>query len=243
MNILFRLSQNIEGFQDIEETKEFFEKVLPKRDNNYFYNVNKLQQINLGDTIYFAYAGYIVAEAIFTGEIIENFERDEKYNFGHKLTNIKIIDYSDKLDTIVLSTRTTYLDSEDKITAVKKALLLSSDIYPDEVDPSLSEGKKTKVYVNRFERNPKARQVCLEHYGYNCQVCYFNFEYTYGKIGKDSIHVHHIVPISEIGINYEVNPIKDLIPICPNCHLILHKKNAPTVEELKVELKQRHNKF
>ena len=121
--------------------------------------------------------------------------------------------------------------------AVKKALSLSSDIYPDEVDSSLSEGTKTKVFVNRFERNPKARQACLEHYGYNCQICYFNFEYKYGKIGKDSIHVHHIIPISEIGTNYKVDPIKDLLPVCPNCHLILHKKNAPTVEELKAQLK------
>lgn len=243
MDILFRLSQNIKGFHDINETKDFFEKVLPNRDGNYFYNVNKLQQVNLDDTIYFAYAGYIVAEATFAGEIVENFERDEKFNFGHKLADVKVIDYSDKLNTKILSTRTTYLDSEEKVDAIKKALLLSSDIYPDEVDSSLSEGAKTKVFVNKFERNPKARQACLEHYGYNCQVCYFNFEYTYGKIGKDSIHVHHIVPISKIGTNYEVNPIKDLIPVCPNCHLILHKKNAPTIEELKVQVKQTHNKF
>ncbi|HHH54025.1 MAG TPA: hypothetical protein ENK91_10230 [Bacteroidetes bacterium] len=237
MDILFRLSQNIEGFQDIEETKEFFKEVLPNRDDNYFYNVNRLKKVDLNDTIYFAYAGYIVAEAIFAGEIIENFERDEKYNFGHKLTNIQVIESSDKLDLKILSSRTTYLNTEEKIDAVKKALLLSSDIYPDEVDSSLSEGTKTKVFVNRFERNPKVRQACLEHYGYNCQICYFNFEYKYGKIGKDSIHVHHIVPISEIGTNYKVNPIKDLIPVCPNCHLILHKKNAPTVEELKAQLK------
>ena len=89
---------------------------------------------------------------------------------------------------------------------------MSSDIYPDKVNFSLSEGTKTKVFVNRFERNPKAKQAHLEHYGYNCQTCYFNFEYQYGQIGKDSIHVHHIIPI------------KDLIPVCPNCHLILHKK-------------------
>ena len=41
MDILFRLSQNIEGFNDIEETKEFFKEVLPNRDDNYFYNVNR----------------------------------------------------------------------------------------------------------------------------------------------------------------------------------------------------------
>lgn len=111
------------------------------------------------------------------------------------------------------------------------------DIYPDEVDSSLSEGTKTKVYVNKFERNQKARKLCLEHYGYNCQTCKFNFEKTYGEVGKDSIHVHHIIPISKIRKNYTINPIEDLIPVCPNCHLILHKKNAPTIEQLKTRFK------
>ncbi|MBL0703657.1 MAG: HNH endonuclease [Sulfurospirillum sp.] len=238
MNLLFRLKQNEEGFNDIEETKDFFKNILPTRDNNYFYNVKKLKQVCADDTIYFAYAGYIVAEATFTGDRIENFERDKKYNFGHQLINIKIVQSSDKLDFKILSSRTTYLSTEEKIDAVKKALSLSLDIYPDEVESSLSEGTKTKVFVNRFERNPKARQSCLEHYGYNCQVCQFNFEKTYGKIGKDSIHVHHIIPISKIRKNYTINPIKDLLPVCPNCHLILHKKNAPTVEELKAQLDQ-----
>lgn len=113
----------------------------------------------------------------------------------------------------------------------------NSDIYPDEVDSSLSEGTKTKVYVNKFERNQKARKLCLEHYGYNCQTCSFNFEKTYGEIGKDSMHVHHIIPISKIRINYQVHPINDLIPVCPNCHLILHKKNAPTIKQLRARFK------
>lgn len=237
MDVLFRLNQNIQGFYDIEETKKFFKEILSNRDNNHFYNVSRLRQINLGDTIYFAYSGYIVAAATFGGEIIENFERDQRYKFGHKLTNIEIIDSNERLDTKILSTRTTYLNSEEKINAIKKALQLCLDIYPDEIDPSLNEGAKITVSVNKFERNPKAREACLRHFGYNCQICDFNFEETYGEVGKDSIHVHHLIPLSEIGTSYQVNPIKDLIPVCPNCHLILHKKNAPSVEVLRSQLK------
>ena len=236
MDTLFRLSQNIKGFYSIEETKEFFREVLPTRDNNYFYNVNRLLQVELDDTIYFAYSGYLVAKATFGGEIIINYKRDKKYNFGHKLIDIEIIDSDEKLDSDILSTRTTYLNTKEKQYAVTRALPFSLDIYPDEIDPSLNEGSKTKVFVNKFERNAKARQACLNHYGYNCQVCSFNFEDTYGNIGKNSIHVHHIIPLSEIGIIYQVDPIEDLIPVCPNCHLILHKKNAPTVEELKTQM-------
>jgi 5-methylcytosine-specific restriction protein A len=110
-------------------------------------------------------------------------------------------------------------------------------IYADEVDPTItySEGKTKKVSVNSFERNPLARKKCIEHYGLNCQVCNFNFQEKFGELGADFIHVHHKIDIATIGVEYSVNPIDDLIPVCPNCHAMLHKgkPNSFTIEELK----------
>ena len=63
-------------------------------------------------------------------------------------------------------------------------------------------------------------------------ICGFDFEKTYGEIGKGFIHVHHIVPVSEIGESYRVDYEKDLIPVCPNCHAMLHRKGG-SVEGLK----------
>lgn len=81
---------------------------------------------------------------------------------------------------------------------------------------------------------PDARKRCLLHYGYTCQVCAFNFEYHFGEVGKDFIHVHHIKPISEMEKEHDVNPIKDLIPVCPNCHAMIHSKRpAFSIEEIK----------
>lgn len=113
-------------------------------------------------------------------------------------------------------------------------------IYPDEVDPAVkySEGKTKQVLVNGYERNQLARTKCIEHYGLNCQVCDFNFNEKFGALGKDFIHVHHKVDISTIGNEYSVNPIEDLIPVCPNCHSMLHKKKpAYTIDELKQIIK------
>jgi hypothetical protein len=42
MNLLFRLSQAIVGFEDIESTKDFFLNTLPTRDKNYFFNTKKI---------------------------------------------------------------------------------------------------------------------------------------------------------------------------------------------------------
>jgi hypothetical protein len=85
------------------------------------------------------------------------------------------------------------------------------------------EGVKKTITVNAYERNPEARLKCLEYYGTNCEICGFNFEDTYGEIGKGYIHVHHVIPLSEIAKEYKIDPIRDLRPVCPNCHAMLHK--------------------
>lgn len=96
------------------------------------------------------------------------------------------------------------------------------------------EGAKKTITVNSYERNSRARSICINFYGKICSVCGFDFRKTYGEIGKDFIHVHHLKRISEIGNEYEIDPIKDLRPVCPNCHAMLHKKEPPlAIEDLK----------
>jgi 5-methylcytosine-specific restriction protein A len=108
--------------------------------------------------------------------------------------------------------------------------------YPED-DEKLYEGALMKVNVNKYERNQKARKECVAKKGYQCLVCGRDFEATYGEIGKNFIHVHHLTPISTIGQEYELNVDTDLVPVCPNCHYMLHRKDPPyTIEELKEQL-------
>jgi 5-methylcytosine-specific restriction protein A len=98
---------------------------------------------------------------------------------------------------------------------------------PDELvsDLPLVEGAQQTVTVNAYERNPEARRRCLAHYGHRCFVCDFSFEEVYGDYVRRYIHVHHIVPVSAIGESYVVDPIRDLRPLCPNCHAAIHRTN------------------
>lgn len=112
-------------------------------------------------------------------------------------------------------------------------------IYPDEVAETYPEGAKYTIRVNAYERNTDARKKCLAHYGYRCAVCDFDFEHRYGQRGKEFIHVHHLVPVSSIGQAYEVDPIMDLRPVCPNCHAMLHRTNPPCgIDELAASLQE-----
>jgi 5-methylcytosine-specific restriction enzyme A len=102
----------------------------------------------------------------------------------------------------------------------------------DEVaDQSFVEGAVTTVTVNAYERNPKARKACLEHYGFSCQICSFDFEKKYGEIGHAFIHVHHLIPLSETDGEYTIDPINDLMPVCPNCHAIIHRARPALMPE------------
>ena len=71
---------------------------------------------------------------------------------------------------------------------------------------------------------PQARQQCIKHHGTKCVVCDFDFLREYGVIGNGYIQVHHLIPIHEKkGKEYEIDPDKDMIPICLNYHAMIHR--------------------
>jgi predicted HNH restriction endonuclease len=101
------------------------------------------------------------------------------------------------------------------------------------------EGKVVQVFVNRYERNQGARQECIRHHGDKCFACGFDFGITYGDIAKGFIHVHHLTQLADINEEYDVDPINDLVPLCANCHSVIHlTMPAMTIEELKKRLKE-----
>lgn len=114
-------------------------------------------------------------------------------------------------------------------------LAANSIEFPDELPESglVFEGAKKTVAVNLYERDAGARAACLRRWGVLCTVCGFDFKAAYGDLGDGYIHVHHLRPLSEIGGAYELDPVLDLRPVCPNCHAMLHRSRpALTIEEL-----------
>ena len=103
---------------------------------------------------------------------------------------------------------------------------------PDPTD--LWEGKSKEVLLTHYERNPQARKDCLDYHGYSCTICEFDFSAVFGLLGKGYIHVHHIIPVASRKRPYIIDGKKDLIPLCPNCHAMIHKRVPPySIQELK----------
>lgn len=138
-----------------------------------------------------------------------------------------------------------------------KALIESNGVISPQMPATLSEeiskdnfvvikeGAKKSITVNAYERNSQAREKCISHYKkknngiIKCEICGFDFGKVYGEQFSDKIHVHHMLELSAIGEEYEVDPINDLLPVCPNCHLIAHSRTpAYTPDEIKGMLKK-----
>lgn len=112
-------------------------------------------------------------------------------------------------------------------------------LFPDELEPGQKyvEGARKQVRVNAYERDPRARKACLKAHGLDCAVCGFNFEARYGALGRGFIHVHHLKPLGLMEGAYELDPVADLRPVCPNCHAILHRHEpALSIEKLRAVL-------
>lgn len=130
------------------------------------------------------------------------------------------------------------------VKAISEALKFSNDA--DEIHSSTNvatdehfkrlytEGNPITVQSIRYERNPLVKRKCVEAKGCFCHVCHFDFEAVYGSAGRGKIHVHHIIPLSTRPRKRKTDFLSDLIPVCPNCHYIIHSKNPPyTPEEVR----------
>ena len=111
---------------------------------------------------------------------------------------------------------------------------------PEEIpsDEEFEEGSATQVLVNRYERDPAARDKCVAHYGSSCFICGLTLAEKYGAEVRGLIHVHHLTPLSSVGKRRRVDPVRDLRPVCPNCHAVIHSTRDPrTIEQVRKMLR------
>lgn len=104
---------------------------------------------------------------------------------------------------------------------------------PPSYKNNIVEGAKRLVTGNSYERDPAARFECIDKLGCKCWVCGFDFAEKYGSMGDDFIFVHHRVPVPIRAKQgpYTIDPKRDLVPLCGNCHFIVHRKKAIFDEE------------
>lgn len=113
-----------------------------------------------------------------------------------------------------------------------------------------SEGRIITKNVKARERSSRLRMIAIEHFTHNniisCDCCGFNFPSFYGpNYGKDCIEIHHIKPIfqyeGDILEQTAEKAIQNLLPVCPNCHRVIHKNHIGSgdIIEFKTKIRMR----
>lgn len=125
--------------------------------------------------------------------------------------------------------------------STKELTEIEKDIYSINIEENLiKDGALKKILTNQYERNPKNRLKAIKIHGSVCAACGFDFEKVYGELGRGYIEIHHKIPVSH-SKEVKINPEEDLVPLCSNCHRMIHRdfKKMMTVEDLKKLLKNK----
>ena len=100
-----------------------------------------------------------------------------------------------------------------------------------------TEGDSVRIEeLEIVRRNPQLRQACIRKWGYQCQCCGMDFASLYGEeLGKNFIEVHHLKPISTYKDRRPEDYVDNLVPLCSNCHSMIHRgKGGPlTLRQLR----------
>lgn len=118
---------------------------------------------------------------------------------------------------------------------------IQNDAEVDNDTQLIKDGKVTYYFGKKYERDVRNRKLAIEIHGVNCSICGFNFKEVYGEHGENFIEVHHIKPLSMSDGEMEINPREDLIPICSNCHRMMHRQRDKILSpnELRNMVKER----
>ncbi|RME88331.1 MAG: hypothetical protein D6770_07190, partial [Anaerolineae bacterium] len=120
-------------------------------------------------------------------------------------------------------------------------ILVEEDIRAYQAEELVEPGSSERRYVNHYERNPKVRSAAIRIHGTKCMACGFDFEAVYGERGKGYIEVHHTVPVSSLDGEMLIDPEKDVVVLCANCHRMVHRRKDHVLSLAELKHIIRHN--
>jgi predicted HNH restriction endonuclease len=169
----------------------------------------------------------------------------EATNSTHRLSKKGEKSLRDNLSSLesLLSNNLGYTESISGVAEINNSRIAGKKITVFDENIFIFEGRRKTVTAKVYERSNLLRDKVIEYHTNDgkivCEACGFDFNKVYGEIGHGYIEIHHQKPIFQ----YEdtdfaklVNDaLKDLIPLCSNCHRMVHrKKDSPlSIQELR----------
>lgn len=102
----------------------------------------------------------------------------------------------------------------------------------------IQEGIKKVSQVQVYARSSKLRNFAIDQFTVDghiaCDCCKFDFKKFYGPDGNGFIEIHHTKPIFQYeddDINNTLeDAVKNLAPVCSNCHRMIHRNWSKPLE-------------
>lgn len=251
-------------FSTYEQVKEYLLYKLPDQRNKYYFMKSRMNCLD-NSFVLFQYKGRLIGYAVCKQTVLldEPLYEEENLYYGYyefKEGSIKVFstpitaEMFRTIDEEFMGFNQSHQRKPAGMLPAVFELIMEAERTSfsvkilEEIDEielkSLKEGQKAQITVNAYERNPQARLRCLAYYRrknsgkIKCEICGFDFGEVYGKEFEGTIHIHHIREISTLGEEYVIEAEKDLIPVCPNCHLVAHsRKPALSPEEIRKLIK------
>jgi len=107
-----------------------------------------------------------------------------------------------------------------------------------ELNDGFPEGRMIERLHKSRERSAKVIEIAKnnflkKHGRLYCEICEFDFEATYGKLGKDFIEGHHTIWVMGLPNDHKTKP-SEIAMLCSNCHRMVHRRRPwLTMENLK----------
>lgn len=222
-------SELIESLTDLMQPSGKDAEIIVNRSDTYFSQ--KVRNLKSHDTLSKnGYADY--NDGIYT-------LTDKGLNFLYQ--NINNIQY-------LLSSDFEYKDIKDSLINLSQ----NQERHISSFNEIIQEGKQIYSLSKTYQRSKKLRDSAIEHFSHDntikCDCCGFETSSYYGnKYGNIvCIEIHHLKPIFLYEGDDETKTIeeaiKNLLPVCPNCHRIIHKNKitANMIPNFKKEIELLH---
>ena len=164
-----------------------------------------------------------------TGDRIYLFYRERHHSDFVFYGEAQIEDTAETPDGIHFSLQTQRSDAiASNALATEEEAHGTAPYIPDE------EGRRRLAQHVSYERSRANRAEAIRLHGTKCAACDFDFNAFYGpELARDYIEIHHIESITA-GLR-NVDPASDLVPLCANCHAMVHRRRGEilTVDALR----------
>lgn len=108
--------------------------------------------------------------------------------------------------------------------------IVGDRILQDPVELDFQDAEGLLLLRQHLQRERSARLIQAfkrQLQDVSCCVCGFDFHKAYGELGRVFIEAHHTKPVAQLDAN-EVVSVRDLVPVCSNCHRMIHRQH-PTL--------------